>query len=180
MNNRFSRIKWIAEVLFSLILAGCIGGQSAPTQFYMIDPVIPTSAHPVPVSVSPAVRVSLDPVEIPEYLNRPQIVTHLDRAEYQIAEFNQWLEPLLEVKGQPLHRLAWHIGNRHSPCQIEENRLLIQKDHVMARMLAQLGADTREVIEPFTPEGGAYGHGRTHGHDHSAGHGPEDGHTHET
>ena len=94
MNNRFSRIKWIAAVLFSLILAGCIGGRSAPTQFYMIDPVIPTSAHPVPVSVSPVVRVSLDPVEVPEYLNRPQIVTHLDRAEYQIAEFNQWLEPL--------------------------------------------------------------------------------------
>ncbi|MEL7163975.1 MAG: urease accessory protein UreE [Pseudomonadota bacterium] len=76
-------------------------------------------------------------------------------------------EPLLEVTGKSLHRIAWHIGNRHTPCQIEEGRLLIQRDHVMADMLARIGATTREVTEPFTPEGGAYGHGRTHGHDHS-------------
>jgi urease accessory protein len=88
-------------------------------------------------------------------------------------------EPLLEVRGQPLHRLAWHIGNRHTPCQIEEGRLLIQRDHVMAQMLAGLGAEVREITEPFTPEGGAYGHGRTHGHDHSAQHGPEHVHAHD-
>ncbi|MBO6884010.1 MAG: urease accessory protein UreE [Marivita sp.] len=75
-------------------------------------------------------------------------------------------EPLLEVKGKSLHRLAWHIGNRHTPCQIEETRLLIQRDHVIRDMLNLLGADVTEVVEPFTPEGGAYGHGRTHSHAH--------------
>ena len=30
----------------------------------------------------------------------------------------------------------------------------------------RLGATLREVVEPFRPEGGAYGHGRTHGHHH--------------
>ena len=74
-------------------------------------------------------------------------------------------EPLLEVTGDSLHRVAWHIGNRHTPCQIEDTRLLIQRDHVMADMLSKIGATTRDVTEPFTPEGGAYGHGRTHGHD---------------
>lgn len=87
-------------------------------------------------------------------------------------------EPLLEVSGDDLARLAWHIGNRHTPAQIEAGRILIQRDHVMADMLAKLGATTREVVAPFTPEGGAYGHGRTHGHDHSASHGPE-GHSHD-
>ena len=75
-------------------------------------------------------------------------------------------EALLEVRGDDLVRLAWHIGNRHSPCQIAGDRLLIQHNHVMADMLAHLGARVREVSEPFTPEGGAYGHGRTHGHEH--------------
>jgi len=75
-------------------------------------------------------------------------------------------EPLLEVCGQDLTRLAWHIGNRHTPCQIEAGRLLIQRDHVLRAMLETLGASLREVDEPFTPEGGAYGHGRTHGHSH--------------
>lgn len=75
-------------------------------------------------------------------------------------------EELLEVKGDHLLRLAWHIGNRHTPCQIESDRLLIQRDHVIRDMLMKLGADIRDVVEPFTPEGGAYGHGRTHGHAH--------------
>lgn len=75
-------------------------------------------------------------------------------------------EELLEVTGSDLTRLAWHIGNRHTPCQISPDRLLIQRDHVIREMLGKIGATVREVIEPFTPEGGAYGHGRTHGHSH--------------
>lgn len=75
-------------------------------------------------------------------------------------------EPLLEVTGDNLIRLAWHIGNRHTPCQVESGRLLIQSNQVMAEMLTGLGATVREVTEPFAPEGGAYGHGRTLGHGH--------------
>ena len=74
-------------------------------------------------------------------------------------------EELLAITGD-LTRLAWHIGNRHMPCQIEADRLLIQRDHVIRDMLEKLGATIAEVTEPFTPEGGAYGHGRTHGHQH--------------
>ncbi|MEM9975275.1 MAG: urease accessory protein UreE [Pseudomonadota bacterium] len=74
-------------------------------------------------------------------------------------------EALIEVTGD-LPRLAWHIGNRHTPCRIEANRLLIRDDHVLAAMLRQLGAETQAVHGPFSPEGGAYGHGRTMGHSH--------------
>ena len=43
-------------------------------------------------------------------------------------------------------------------------------------MLARLGAATRHVAAPFRPEGGAYGHGRTHGHHHGgAGDDPDHG-----
>ena len=75
-------------------------------------------------------------------------------------------EDLLEITGGDMVRIAWHVGNRHTPCQIEQHRLLIQPDKVIAEMLALLGARTRQVREPFTPEGGAYGHGRTHSHAH--------------
>jgi len=75
-------------------------------------------------------------------------------------------ELLIEITGENLTRLAWHIGNRHTPCQIEPDRLLIQHDHVIRDMLAKLGATLRDISAPFTPEGGAYGHGRTHGHAH--------------
>jgi urease accessory protein len=83
-------------------------------------------------------------------------------------------EPLMAVTGD-LPRLAWHIGNRHAPCQIEAARLLLQRDKVLRAMLEGLGAQVLDVTEPFLPDGGAYGHGRTMGHEHAAGHGA---HTH--
>ncbi|MBK5933940.1 urease accessory protein [Rhodovulum imhoffii] len=75
-------------------------------------------------------------------------------------------EPLFSVTGQDLTRLAWHIGNRHTPCQIGPDRLVIQQDHVIREMLERLDASVAEIFEPFLPEGGAYGYGRTHGHNH--------------
>ena len=74
-------------------------------------------------------------------------------------------EELLQIKGDLL-KFAWHIGNRHVPCQIEEARLLIENDHVIKEMLINLGAEVETISEPFNPEGGAYGHGRTHSHAH--------------
>ncbi|PRY25210.1 urease accessory protein [Aliiruegeria haliotis] len=83
-------------------------------------------------------------------------------------------EPLLEIRGENLVRLAWHIGNRHTPCRIEADRLLIRDDHVLADMVRKLGGVVAPVSAPFSPEGGAYGHGRTMGHDH----GPDHTHAH--
>ena len=84
----------------------------------------------------------------------------------QIIEVIAAKEALLEITCDDLVRLAWHIGNRHCPCQLEPARLLIQNDHVIRDMLTKLGATLRDVSEPFIPEGGAYGHGRTHSHAH--------------
>jgi urease accessory protein len=78
------------------------------------------------------------------------------------------LEPCLRVEG-PLPRLAWHIGNRHTPCQIGPDHLLIRADHVLEGMLRGLGARVTPTMAAFAPEGGAYGHGRTMGHDHGPG-----------
>ena len=63
-----------------------------------------------------------------------------------------------------LLRLAWHIGNRHVPAQLVDDRILIRDDQVMVDMLRGLGATVRIVRAPFTPEGGAYA-GHRHGDD---------------
>ena len=78
-------------------------------------------------------------------------------------------EDLVEVRGH-LARLAWHIGNRHTPCQVGRDHLAIRRDHVIEAMLAHLGAELTPVTGPFRPEGGAYGTGRTMGHDHGHSH----------
>ena len=84
-------------------------------------------------------------------------------------------EDLVEITGD-LPRLAWHIGNRHTPCQIEPGRLVIRRDHVIEGMLHQQGATLRLITAPFTPEGGAYGHGRTMGHSHGPADSPDHKH----
>jgi len=92
-------------------------------------------------------------------------------------------EPLVEVSASTpalLLRLAWHLGNRHLPAEIDAGRILIRHDQVILRMLEGLGATIRQIEAPFNPEGGAYGehnrapghpHGHTHSHDHHHGDG---------
>jgi urease accessory protein len=68
-------------------------------------------------------------------------------------------EELYAVAGRdPAHlsALAWHLGNRHLPAQIEADRILIARDHVIRKMLEGLGAAVTETVEPFEPARGAY------------------------
>jgi len=94
-------------------------------------------------------------------------------------------EDLLEVTAASevaLARIAWHIGNRHTPAEITGGAIYIQPDHVLAEMVQGLGGKVARVSRPFEPEGGAYGgHGTLearHHHGHSHGHHPGRGHDH--
>lgn len=117
-------------------------------------------------------RKRLATVEGPMVLiDLPQVVSlnHGDRlrlADGRLVAVEAAAEPLMEVRGD-LARLAWHIGNRHAPCRIEADRLLIRRDAVLEKMLAGLGARVTHLMAPFSPEGGAYGLGRTFGHNHA-------------
>jgi urease accessory protein len=76
-------------------------------------------------------------------------------------------ESLLEIKADnPLRllKMAWHIGNRHTPAEITPEAIYIQDDHVLAEMVRGQGCQVHHVTRPFQPEAGAYDHS---GHDHS-------------
>ncbi len=105
------------------------------------------------------------------------------------------VEDLLEVHAasrEALARIAWHIGNRHTPAEITADALYIQPDHVLQDMVIGLGAHVHRVRRPFEPEGGAYSgkaqlasghhHHHHHGddaHDHAHGPGGSHAHAHE-
>ncbi|MFV0491755.1 MAG: urease accessory protein UreE [Pseudorhodobacter sp.] len=100
----------------------------------------------------------------------PQTISLAPNAAFALedgraVEVTEAREPVLRIMGD-LPRLAWHIGNRHCPCEIHRDHLVIRADPVLEAMLDQLGADTTRSFAPFRPEGGAYGHGRTFGHTH--------------
>lgn len=73
-----------------LLLSSCAG--SPPTQFYVLSAV----SAPVPSGASAGQdrAVGVGPVEFPEYLDRPQIVTRTSQNQLSLADFDRWAEPL--------------------------------------------------------------------------------------
>jgi uncharacterized lipoprotein YmbA len=88
------RHRHVAIIFLALALAGCLGGQSPSTNFYMLSPLGPSQAGESAASAEGRIHIGLETVVIPEYLNRNEIVLNLDNTIYQFAEFNQWAEPL--------------------------------------------------------------------------------------
>jgi urease accessory protein len=74
-------------------------------------------------------------------------------------------EPLCEIhahdEGQ-LVRIAWHLGNRHLPVQLLDERIRIRRDHVIEAMVEMLGGHVDHIDAPFDPETGAYAGGHHH------------------
>jgi urease accessory protein len=89
---------------------------------------------------------------------------------------------LLEIKAEnPLRlmRVAWHIGNRHTPAEIGADAIWIEDDHVLAEMVRGQGCTATPVERPFRPERGAYDHACGHDHhQHHHGRNPDDAHHH--
>ncbi len=110
-------------------------------------------------------------------LKQPVLLAHGDLLlmdDGQAIEVRSAEEKLFAIRPRDrLHliELAWHLGNRHLPAQIEEERILILRDHVIRDMLTGLGATVTEVTERFQPMHGAYhSHGGghpNHNHDHA-------------
>ncbi|MBR0554807.1 urease accessory protein UreE [Ciceribacter sp. L1K23] len=103
-------------------------------------------------------------------LKEPVLLAHGDLLEVDdgtVVEIEAKPEKLLEIRARNrLHliELAWHLGNRHLSAQIEDDRILILRDHVIREMLIGLGGVVAEVEERFQPVRGAYhGHGHHHG-----------------
>ena len=86
--------KHVAIIFLALALAGCLGGQSPSTNFYMLSALSPSKAGTPPASAETRIHIGLETVVMAEYLNRNEIVLNLDNTIYQLADFNQWAEPL--------------------------------------------------------------------------------------
>ena len=96
-------------------------------------------------------------------VQKDQVIGHF-AGEAHFMGYDHHGSPLLGQiahDAQHLVTLAWHIGNRHLPAQIDGARILLRRDRIIRVMLEQLGAKVSDVTEPFTPAHGAY-----HAHEH--------------
>ena len=103
------RLKIIAIILLSLALTGCLGGQSPPTNFYMLSPLSPPQSGTFPASTEAHIHIGLETVVVAEYLNRSEIVVNLDNTIYQLADFNKWAEPLSDNLSRVLEENLTHL-----------------------------------------------------------------------
>ncbi len=76
-----------------MMLSGCMGSQ--PTRFYVLSAVqnpVEAGERACTEGASPALGVL--PVDLPKYLDRPQIMTRKGENELRLSELHEWAEPL--------------------------------------------------------------------------------------
>lgn len=82
--------KYLMTLGLLAFLSGCFGGKTPPAQFYTLMPDVPTI-----VSETADFTLGIDRVQIPQSLERPQMMTvDVASPDVHLSEMNRWIEPL--------------------------------------------------------------------------------------
>ena len=92
MNRLCSRLTSVALISLWIIIGGCAG--TPPSRFYVLSPLQGDDRQGEADEACAA--ISIGPVELPDYIDRPQIVTRISPNKLNLAEFDQWAEPLMD------------------------------------------------------------------------------------
>lgn len=87
-------------------LTGCIGSTSQKSSYYVFTASEKIASMQDPVS---GVIIGVGPVKIPEYLDRPEIVTRQDGNHLVVHDFHRWGDSL---ESQTIHVLAENLSAR--------------------------------------------------------------------
>lgn len=74
--------------LLVIILAGCASSPSS--KFYQLNSLQNSTSITRDVSPEQNIIIAIGPVRIPDYLDRPQIVTRAGKNELKLSEFDRW------------------------------------------------------------------------------------------
>jgi uncharacterized lipoprotein YmbA len=95
MNKFTKKCSGLVLSVILAILSGCVSAGSSPqARFYSLRPLKDVE---IPKVATPALKdaiIGVGPLEIPAYLDRPQIVTRGSENELELAELHRWAEPL--------------------------------------------------------------------------------------
>jgi uncharacterized lipoprotein YmbA len=80
------------------VISGCVSaGKSPQAKFYSLRPLKDAQKPKIATPALKDVIIGVGPLELPAYLDRPQIVTRGGDNELVLAEFHRWAEPLDEA-----------------------------------------------------------------------------------
>jgi len=77
-------------VLSASLLAGCMGNSTPATRFYVLNPLASDVTLVSEPENSGAISVEVASLHLPQYLDRPQIVTRSSENRLELAEYHQW------------------------------------------------------------------------------------------
>ena len=97
MGPMIFRLMVIGFCVFTVMLGGCLGGGTQQrAKFYVLNSVYSPKAATETETAKYSLAIGVGPVQLPHYVNRPQIVTRTSQNELEVAEFARWGEPLKE------------------------------------------------------------------------------------
>jgi uncharacterized lipoprotein YmbA len=88
MLKKFPLFRVLFTGVAAAVICGC--GTSPPARIYTLDPIGQQEPGQVVSRGGTAVSVSITPVELPDYLDRSQIVTRQGIHGLKVAEFDRW------------------------------------------------------------------------------------------
>lgn len=94
--NKTSFVRWmfLLSLIFTLAAGGCVSIPVSPgPRFYTLR-TQDESEVPQKFNIAQDIIIGVGPVRIPEYLNRPQIVTQDAKKMLTFAQFDRWGESL--------------------------------------------------------------------------------------
>ncbi len=85
------RLSRVVPLVIAMLLAGACASTSTPMRFYLLSPVadVPTADNTLG-----DVLVLVGPLQLPGYLDRPQLVLRQADGQLSLREFDRWAEPL--------------------------------------------------------------------------------------
>jgi uncharacterized protein len=81
--------------LLLIMIVGC--ASSPPSRFYLLSPISNESSTSQHSADEECVSIAIGYVRLPEYTNRPQIVTFTSQNELTRSQFDLWAEPLQDT-----------------------------------------------------------------------------------
>src|SRR5215468_100727 len=90
------RVSWVVSLTVAMtVLTGCSFGRQPPTRLYVLTALPATEAAPAGAATH-GLAVVVGPVDLPQYADRPQVVTGNTSNELHPAALAQWAEPLAD------------------------------------------------------------------------------------
>ena len=80
--------------VISLISGSCALRSSTATKFYILSPLVQPVVEKQDEKEKQCKTIGIGPLDLPAYLDRPQIVTRVNPNELKLAELDNWAEPL--------------------------------------------------------------------------------------